>query len=74
MIWSRKTSRWSTVPVIIIPVSPAMVISLMVLAKSLACSMAVLRLTRVSQMIMVFQARISISQIAAARRSQMGRS
>jgi hypothetical protein len=41
LIWSRKTSRCPTVPVIIMPVRPAMVISWMLWAKSCAWSMAV---------------------------------
>jgi hypothetical protein len=58
--------------VIIMPVSPAMVISWMEWAKSSAWAMAVCRFTRVSHAIMLPQAITSISQMAPVRRSQMG--
>ena len=49
-----------------------MVISLTVPAKSFACSIAMSRFTRVSQTIMLPNAATIISQIAPARRSQIG--
>jgi hypothetical protein len=45
LIWSRKTSRWPTVPVSIMPVSPAMVASCMDSENSRAWEIAVCRLT-----------------------------
>ena len=49
-----------------------MVISLTVPAKSLACSIAMSRFTRVSQAIMLPKATTIISQITPVRRSHMG--
>lgn len=71
LICSRKTSRCPIVPVIIMPVRPAIVISWMLPAKSCACRIAVSRLTALCQAIMPAQASTNTDQMVAVRRSQI---